>query len=420
MLSISTLRDEIHFARVNNEELRNLFRVIDFLKWIITLALAAAFIFGIWFILYGYQTPRGATEPRVSGSQPIQQKSDSARVALQPSEQKPLQAIDRLTNGKTTQEGSSRLAQALPASTSSVNSGWQTTPVIEQVAEAELVGTNPLASDVVVYRVESAPLPVPIRASDAIDIAPVEKPKSVQPFQVTSPIAGLESLEQNRAAVQTAETNPQTDKPDSDVTGQPMVAESLQAPDEGVVLDGSVPAIFQEPSQTGAVGQAGSEIQASRVIAAVATDVNASSPPLRREREVTAAVESGPNAEFTATSPGDLITATLHDETWLRQQPSDNYFIQISSTRNKPFLVRFAALLPLEMQRALYLFRVDQSGERIYVLCAGSFSSRQEAAVALSALPAKLRKYGAFPRRFSAAQLEIEQVRTALRTADSQ
>ena len=82
--------------------------------------------------------------------------------------------------------------------------------------------------------------------------------------------------------------------------------------------------------------------------------------------------------------------------------------IQIGSTTNRPFLVRFARLLPDDQPRAVYHYIFNKKPE--YGLSFGLFDTKAQANAALEQLSQKARRYGAFARKVSIIHDQIAEL----------
>ena len=120
-----------------------------------------------------------------------------------------------------------------------------------------------------------------------------------------------------------------------------------------------------------------------------------------------------PLVEAPATTPDSAEVAAapageLNGEKWLLAQNPDYYVIQIGSTTNRPFLVRFAGLLPEDQPKAVYQYIFRKSPE--YGLSFGLYETKAQANAALEQLSQKARRYGAFARKISILHKQIAEL----------
>lgn len=110
----------------------------------------------------------------------------------------------------------------------------------------------------------------------------------------------------------------------------------------------------------------------------------------------------------------DTVPASIEDnggineDAWILAQDSNRYTIQIGSTSNRPFLVRFSKLLPKGEPVSIYYYVSRNRPE--YGLSFGLFDSKAAANSALEGLSQKVRRYGAFARKLSIVHQQIEQL----------
>lgn len=102
--------------------------------------------------------------------------------------------------------------------------------------------------------------------------------------------------------------------------------------------------------------------------------------------------------------------AEVGDEKWMLKQKSDHYVIQIGSTNNVPFLVRFEKRLPQTQPTAILEMLIARKPE--HVLTYGLFDSLDAATAALNKLPQSARRYGAYVRPVAAVQRQVRALET--------
>ena len=129
---------------------------------------------------------------------------------------------------------------------------------------------------------------------------------------------------------------------------------------------------------------------------------NAKSP------ESEAPVVEAPAATLDSAGEAAAPAGELNGEKWLLAQNPDYYVIQIGSTTNRPFLVRFAGLLPEDQPKAVYQYIFRKSPE--YGLSFGLYETKAQANAALEQLSQKARRYGAFSRKISILHKQIAEL----------
>lgn len=354
MVFISNLREDIRFARATKQKLRPLFWFVDFLKLAASAAMVGAFVFGIWWILYGFPFPDSLPDKIESLSQRTQSGVTEQRSVVS------AQAADSTQIPRESSSSSALSTLQLPAEDNSVKGGQVKR---QQESRAELID-----SEVKVYQVQTVSLPKPLRARDSSTAATRRSDsRPSTSFPETVPIMGIESLKSVPDAADIAGAN-------SDSSPQ-------------VQSDEGISATFVAPNKVSPEWSAATEAP-----------------------KVTIIVADSPGF---AVKPESAANDLLGDE-WLLALAADSYLIQLSSTQNKPFLIRFAKSLPNGMNRGLYSYRKNRLGNQVYVLYAGDFDSSAEATAALLALSPEIKRFGAFVRATRFVQEEIKQFRLTL------
>lgn len=118
---------------------------------------------------------------------------------------------------------------------------------------------------------------------------------------------------------------------------------------------------------------------------------------------ITQIVEAGEEGNISVEDNGGI-----NSDAWILAQNSDRYIIQIGSTSNRPFLVRFAQLLPKGEPVSIYYYVFRDRPE--YGLSYGLFDSKAEANAALEKLSQKVRRYGAFARKLSIVHQQVNKL----------
>jgi len=95
---------------------------------------------------------------------------------------------------------------------------------------------------------------------------------------------------------------------------------------------------------------------------------------------------------------------------WVLEQNGSHYTIQIGTTVNRAFLLRFIDSLPDEHIAALYKLRMNRANKLEYVLSYGSFASYKSATAAFEELNQSNRRYGAYIRSFDAIRRELKEL----------
>lgn len=95
----------------------------------------------------------------------------------------------------------------------------------------------------------------------------------------------------------------------------------------------------------------------------------------------------------------------VKDSDWLLSQNPERFLIQIGSTPNEPFLVRFEQQLPDKQPSAIFEMLIGERPE--HVLTYGLFDSRDSANAALGNLSQVARKYGAYVRPIARVQQQV-------------
>ena len=139
----------------------------------------------------------------------------------------------------------------------------------------------------------------------------------------------------------------------------------------------------------------------------------------------TAALEPPTSASTTVTTSDDVPVSADADDLeytpnnrpyagtkWVMAQDENHYTIQIGSTVNRPFLVRFVDTLPEPHLAAIFNFRINRWDRWEHVLIYGSFDTREAANKALGTLSQANRRYGAFARSFKVIRGDMDVANT--------
>jgi len=167
-----------------------------------------------------------------------------------------------------------------------------------------------------------------------------------------------------------------------------LVRVSVPAEESEIVYRGSY--LVSEASSSPVVGSIGSDPVSTTTVA----QVPASSPP------------------NTEPQTSRVVLAERSDtlgRSWVQQQPSGNYTIQLALTANRPFLESFADKLPGNYASAIYPERRTADGMQ-YSLSLGNFPDRPSAESALASLPKVHKRYGAHLRRFDEIQDNLSSI----------
>lgn len=112
---------------------------------------------------------------------------------------------------------------------------------------------------------------------------------------------------------------------------------------------------------------------------------------------------------ITVDKPTEVTNApeldVIHDQAWIKKQPSIHYTIQINASHNEESLIRW--LKSQQPLAPLAYYPRQQNGKVIYKAIYGSFVDQKAAQKALSEMPDGLRKLKPWARRFSTVQGQI-------------
>ncbi len=356
MSLVSEIREDLRIARINNSPYAALSWVLDGVSVLFKLLLLCVFCYGIWYVLYGTADPYRAV---VSAQLPL----PTATI------EKPAAAdVEPLT--------------------------------AERVALLKSLATRsnetPAASDqsrVATASVETSPKPATgiLPVDDSVRVFAVEDNAEPQPFVVTDEI------------VQAALPEPAPDLPLDADTATSADTEALD------------PAIVAALPRVAAVSTAAT-VDTGALVAAVtpAVESNVDDPlirPLEPGDPVASEVRSAAVSASIPVEPG--TTVEDRDNNWILAQPEDSFLIQIGSTANRPFLVRFAQQFN-DYPTSIYLFRLRRAARNEYGLSVGIFPDKLSAEAALAALPQQARRYGAFVRDVESVQKQIRDADIAL------
>ncbi len=366
MSLVSELREDLRLVRLNNPRYEMFFRVFEFTRGLFKLTLFAAFCLGIWHILYGMNkadTSRNNREMAAALSQQdgITRKEANAAELTELTPER----IDLLK----------QFARDNRPGPASVDVSDTEVAEDAEVAKVDVVGFS------VSPETQTEPQLVTSIGDDEFNIinkVPARKPIEVQRLPVVEDTA-LPEVVVVPAAVEpglVALNNP-LEIDDTDVLKQLQV--KMQQPPAR--LKNSGPGTIDNSGV--AVGGAAKEVDTSLVLA--------------KKVDLSTAVA------------GDFGKVDdINDGSWILKQNPAQYTIQIGSTTNRPFLVRFAKQLPEGQPYSIYQYVFKDQPE--YGLGYGLFDNTQEANAALADLSQAVRRYGAFTRKIEILHRQIERL----------
>jgi septal ring-binding cell division protein DamX len=355
MGTLDDMREDIRLARLNNQSYRFMFGVFDFFKGLLKLSLLGFFAVGIWYLTYGYEI--------IGDSAPPTPESAAANAATSvPSDNEVALSEEQIARLRSfAQQNRDGLAQAENTAVSS------DADPITTLAKAEAATGS------------GQPAVIPGLTDDnAGDVAP------------SNPDAPA------RTEITTAEITTEDELPLPDISARSLLAELEQKLGGGTQLakeadePESVPSVVESPI-----------IQASI------------SQPLAVVEEPVVAAEASSDNDVTELATTTLVANAdkkdnvkeLQDKGWVLDQNPDHYLIQMGSTTNHPFLVRFEKQLPDAQPTAIFEMLIGQTAE--HTLTYGRFNTKEAATAALGTLSQRARRYGAYVRKISAVQKQI-------------
>ncbi len=98
---------------------------------------------------------------------------------------------------------------------------------------------------------------------------------------------------------------------------------------------------------------------------------------------------------------------TLHDSSWILNQPRNRFVIQLASSSDDVLLVQYARDTQIPTPAALYPFKRNLDQQLVYGLSTGSYASYDLASKAISSLDAELIKFGTWIRPVSTIQRQL-------------
>lgn len=355
MSLLREIRENMRLARLNNPGLGILFKMLDFTTVLFKLLLLAAFGLGIWHIIYDLGASDAANRAK-QYSNALEQPRATDTAGLPAADNAALSAptvvdIDEPEVGALTPER------------------------IEMLRQFAAENRHTISEQAAVGSAGNRDTP-PTRTGESM-IAKVQMPAAI--------------VDQN------------------------STLESVDQSPEVIVAGDIVPLPVE---QTLAVIAAPLELKSNNVLASLEKKLRL---PLEIAGTDTVVESVGNLADqaviaSSVTEAGSDNTATtivkdnggVNENAWILAQDADRYTIQIGSTPNRPFLIRFARLLPKGEPVSIYYYVFGNRPE--YGLSYGLFDSKAAANSALEGLSQKVRRYGAFARKLSIVHQQIEQL----------
>ena len=370
MGTLDDTREGIRLARLNNQSYRFMFGVFDFVKGLLKLSLLGCFAVGIWYLTYGYETiGAAAPEPESAAANAVPDAPDNetalseAQIAkLRSFAQRHRDSVAPVENTPRASRDEGAVAMTRAASVAEATDSGQPA-MIDQPAEVPGSADNVLL------------------VTPGASLAPTITTEAELPLPDFSAKTLLAELEQKLGGGQAQVTEAGVLDNASSVLAPPVIQASTSPPSSAVE---ATPELAAVESTEGGAEASVAESGAAVTVVEAETEINM--------QEVQA-------------------------EGWVLEQNPEHFVIQIGSTTNYPFLVRFEKQLPDSQPTAIFEMLIGQTAE--HTLTYGSFDTRQAATAALGALSQRARRYGAYVRKISAVQQQIRDLGDDLAVAQT-
>jgi len=101
------------------------------------------------------------------------------------------------------------------------------------------------------------------------------------------------------------------------------------------------------------------------------------------------------------------VKNTIYRESWLLDQDSSYYTLQVLGVRNEESLLDFIKRHKLLQKKNVAYYKTAYKGQQWYPLLYGVYPTKSDAAVAVKELPDKVQKSIPWIRKLSAVQKEV-------------
>ena len=115
-----------------------------------------------------------------------------------------------------------------------------------------------------------------------------------------------------------------------------------------------------------------------------------------------------PSPPQPAALPKAAAKHTIYRESWLLDQESTFYTLQVLGVRNEESLLNFIKAHKLLQNQNVAYYKTVYKGKQWYPLLYGVYQTKSEAAAAVKELPDKIQKSVPWIRKMSAVQREVE------------
>lgn len=397
MLLDSDWREELRLLRLNNPAYRIVFLLLDVLRWFAYLAGALLLVAVCWYIV----TPREYAPAAAVGS------------------------FDSNSGARADSAGATDVVERINAR---IN---PTEPATAAAYDPDAGAEAPMTPERIEYlrsfasRVKGQPATVQPAA-----VQPAAVKEGEDPNTAIDRIADQDSVDEGIEQLQSSVAEPSAGGASGEDTSDSvdLTVYAVPAPDSiipGIIDDNQ---LVSEPPAAEFAPLAGRiEVQQPASASNDSVDADTESQPTEVTELATPAVDESPLNETAARASGDVEVPSLANVTDLKYTPNDRpyagtewvmaqdesrYTIQIGSTVNRPFLVRFVDTLPEPHLAAIFNFRINRWDRWEHVLIYGSFATREAANLTLGTLSQANRRYGAFARSFRVIRSDMDAATT--------